>query len=58
MRKDRRGEAANQNWLYCAMIPPKSGKRRMKFKAAKKPIAQKSRTALRSGSKQDQNDAF
>ena len=52
------GEAAKENRFYCAMIAPRSGKRRIRLKVANKPIAQKSSTALRSGSSHDHSDAF
>ena len=40
---------SNQNWLYCSITAPKSGKRRIKLRASKKPMRQNAMTALRSG---------
>jgi hypothetical protein len=40
----------NQNWLNCAIVPPRSGKRRITFRAVNKPIVQKSTIVIRLGS--------
>src|SRR5580700_8442175 len=39
----------NQNWLYCSIIAPKSGKRRIKLSVVNRPIVQKAMIVTKSG---------
>jgi hypothetical protein len=55
-RKSRRAEAIqnsirarSQNWLYCSITAPKTGKRRIKFRATNNPMRQNATTARKSG---------
>jgi hypothetical protein len=44
------GVSPHQNWLYCSMTAPKSGKQSITMSVTNKPIAQNCTVAIRSGS--------